>query len=189
MVSVFFGTSSTLAARLVGVGRRVFSASHCRLLLDRWGFALELRTVCRHLAHVPRRLHGGHVRRPPARWDCGPGGAAQPLFSDPSRRRSPARSAGGVRASCQMPCWSALRQPTRREGMACTAPCTIARRCTSAPRATGGRGCLMRAGGVWTIGSAACTPATIATLGSWIRRIILTSRTRVRAWGSIPHEE
>ena len=33
--------SSTLALRL-GVGRRVFSASHGHLVLDRWGFALEL---------------------------------------------------------------------------------------------------------------------------------------------------
>jgi hypothetical protein len=41
MVSAFFGASSTLAARL-GVGRRVFSASHGHLLLDRWGFALDL---------------------------------------------------------------------------------------------------------------------------------------------------
>ena len=41
MVSAFFGASSTLASRL-GVGRRVFSASHGHLVLDRWGFALEL---------------------------------------------------------------------------------------------------------------------------------------------------
>ena len=41
MVSAFFGASSPLATRL-GVGRRVFSASHGHLILDRWGFALEL---------------------------------------------------------------------------------------------------------------------------------------------------
>ena len=57
------------------------------------------RTLCRHLAHVPRRLHGGHVRRPPARWDCGPGGAAQPLFSDllpPSQPGSQRRRREGI---------------------------------------------------------------------------------------------
>jgi hypothetical protein len=37
---------------------------------------------------------------------------------------------------------------------------------------------------VWTIGLAACTPATSATLGSWMRRIILTSRTPLRALSS-----
>ena len=41
MVSAFFGASSPLATRL-GVGRRVFSASHGHLLLDQCGFALEL---------------------------------------------------------------------------------------------------------------------------------------------------
>ena len=43
---------------------------------------------------------------------------------------------------------------------------SIARRCTSAPHAlpTGRRGCLTATGGVWTIGPAACTRATSATL-------------------------
>ena len=135
MVSAFFGASSTLAARL-GVGRRVFSASHGHLLLDRWGFALDLGAEpAGRCVDTWRTCHDAFTAVMYADLlRAGIAGRAEPhsLSSlTSSRRRSPARSAGGARASCQMPCWSALRQPTRREGMACTAPCTIARRCST----------------------------------------------------------
>ena len=149
----------------------MFSASHGHLLLDIDGVRSGARCRARgRCVDTWRTCHDAFTAVMYADvLRAGIAGRAElhSLFSDllpPPQPGSQRRRREGI-GSFQMPCWSALpaaADEARGDGLHRTLHDCI-RRCTSAPRATGRRVCLRRAGGVWTIGPqvlvgpAACT--------------------------------